>query len=329
MSHLLRGHYAPIVLSVCLVMLLLGPSAPFAQVIDDFEQSDFDVDTVAATTAPSFDNMSVTQGIHCIAPVREVRIDSAAGGIASAGLHVGLVDDEVATVMPSEGARLEFSYLLPVPLDITFGGLVNRVEVILTVGLPDATLELILVETADNWQQRDIVISGPGTYTFMLEDFAGPDLTMISEVHVNLVTTREGDYHIADIRLRETGTEDTGYTVVTPLVEAPSVEPVQVLVSVPSEDGAALVDAHLINLSVLGSESLPIPGDVIPVEVLIAESGEGTGMPGRRANVSVKSIPGKADHGDGAFDMHVGVEPVDYYPTIPNMPMLMMVAGDP
>ena len=205
----------------------------------------------------------------------------------------------------------------------------DRVEVILTVGLPDATLELILVETADNWQQRDIVISGAGTYTFMLEDFAGPDLTMISEVHVNLVTTREGDYHIADIRLRETGTEDTGYTVVTPLVEAPSVEPVQVLISVPSEDGAALVNAHLINLSVLGSETLPIPGDVIPVEVRMTESGEGTGMPGRRANVSVESIPGKADHGDGAFDMHVGVEPVDYYPTIPNMPMLMMVAGDP
>jgi len=239
-----------------------------------------------------------------------------------------LADDEVATVMPQEGARLEFDYLLPAPMDITFGGSTNRIEIVMTVGLPDATLEVILVETSDNWAQRDIVITGPGTYTFMLADFVGPDLTQISEVHVNLETTREGDYHIADIRLAETGTEDMGFTTVTPIITGPSPEPVQFSVRGITDDSQD--KAHLLDLSVLTSESFDIPIQIIPVEIRATDSGEGTRMPGRRAAVSVESIvPTKADHREVAIDMHIGVEPEDLYPTIPNMPMLMMVASDP
>jgi len=170
-----------------------------AILIDNFEEGPF---SLQASPGASDSGSQAVSVAGAIASPRQVWITSNAD-FCSADLSVSSsADDEVQMVMGEGGGLFRTAYEAG-QVDLTGGGLFNRLDVELTVAVAagDVHVELIDVTGLANTVSRHV--NGPGTLVFPFLDFPTVDLTRIQDIVVTLDTPSQGDYHLTDIRVTE------------------------------------------------------------------------------------------------------------------------------
>lgn len=187
-----------------LASLVLATDAA-ALLIDNFEEGPF---SLAASPGGSDSGSQVVSAAGAIASPRQVSITSN-GDFCTADLSVSATtDDEVQMVMGRDGGLFRTVYS-PGQVDLTGGGVFNRLDVDFTVAVAAGVVRVELIDITGLGNTVNRTVGGPGKLIFPFADFPTVDLTRIQDIVVTLDTPSAGDYHLTDIRVTESPDQGT------------------------------------------------------------------------------------------------------------------------
>jgi hypothetical protein len=187
----------------------LAAAAPASALnpIDDMEIGFFSLLTSPNNTC-AFDTL-ILNGYepHCISQVRTVALCGFGDLSCAAYLDVGSQLDDMIRFFPGGNDEdfLRLKYDWGFPRTLTYGGVLNRIEVDLRGGVPSGRIALVIADPGGtDYVVRDA--ESPGILTFPLSEFTGVDVNMATWIQVDVASNGvEGAFQIADIRLRGDG----------------------------------------------------------------------------------------------------------------------------
>jgi len=189
----------PIALASGLLAASLAAPACAQPVIDDFETGSFQM------TATPLDSASqvVSAPAHAVSPMREVELRTwSGGGLASTALlQAGVLpDDQVRVTFGTFGGDAIFRYVPSAPIDLTAGGLNDRVEIAFSAITTGSTLDLSIWDDAGGTGGAASALQ-VGANEFTFQQFLGVDLTRVSRIEARLQRSGSGGtYDLRDIR---------------------------------------------------------------------------------------------------------------------------------
>lgn len=304
--------------TVALALGALASGALAQTVIDDFETGTQHLAGVAGGFTSS--TASVSAPAHAMAAFRKVGLQTlvAGGPVATADLDAWTAgDDQMRISFPIGGGSAYLTYEPASPVDLTAGGLHDRVVVDFSASTVGGTLVLMVFDSFGGHAAHSMPTSG-GAHVFSFLQLMGADLTHITTLQVELHQTAWSQYDLRDIRAMRPAASWLRFDTPAATRAGPPypLPPFEYLVTnaVPSD----LQRAHLLNAFRTAT------GGVAGVAMTAMDSG-GDMAAGRMGIVQAAwNEPGQPYASTG-FDMRVdmsalsGVEPTPFLPALPSV----------
>ena len=203
-----------IALTTFAVVTMTSPAAALIP-IDDFE-----IDSFTLLSSRSNNCVFDTLGLsgyepHVISPSRRVAVCGVGQQLSAVQLDAGSQIDDRLRFFPGGNPTdfLRITYDWGYPRTLTYGGVLNRIEVDLKVGVPGGTVTIWIGDASGSaFVVEDASV--PGVLTYPLSDFPGVDVNLATRIHVDVESSgQQGYFEIADIRLRGDGYWGVAQTV--------------------------------------------------------------------------------------------------------------------
>ena len=278
-------------LAVILLLTVVAGTPCSAMVIDNFEDGAFSLMTNSVISG----SQAVTPGLHCVANTRYVGLGSSSAAITIfSQLDVAslALDHEMQCVFTG-GGRLELEYL-PNPTDLTAGGILGRLDIMVSAVDPaNFDVQLELEDLGGTTEAKTQVIPGVGVSAFFLSDFPGIDPTQIVGIKIVFSTNNQGDLHVSDIRMRKVAAAVVSMDAHFVSVSGPPYPTqalqfdayVSSLPPSPVTPPDPAVPVELLGLSLAAAQDFSTPPNPIMIEFKAADSGGGFGVPGAVAKL--------------------------------------------
>jgi FlgD Ig-like domain len=197
------------ILTVITLVAAVAAAAPAAALnpIDDFEIGSFALWTSRNNNCVSDTMLLSWYEPHVISQVRIVTVCGIGDEPCTSRLTAGSqVDDAIlftAGGNPTDFLRINYNW--GYPRTLTYGGVLNRIELDLKQGLPGGTIAIAIWDASGaDYVVRDA--SAPGILTFPLSEFESVDVNAAMRIEVDIESSYEaGAFQVADIRLRGDG----------------------------------------------------------------------------------------------------------------------------
>jgi hypothetical protein len=313
----MRALFRPILIGA-LASSMLAPAAGADPVVDDFETGTFHL--VASSGAQASGSYSVASPAHALAGLRQVTLHAFGAGTLPSEAELNAwtrADDELRLTFGPLGGAAMLTYEPPAPVDLTDGGLNDRVEVSISASTVGGTVLVALYDDVGGWGAHGVSASA-GANVFDFANTPAVDVTHITKVVVQISHPGASAYDVRDVRAMRANATWLRFAVPTETVVGPPYPLAPLAYAMTNAEPSDIQRLRLMNATGVAS------GAAAGIAVTGMDSGEGA-EPGYTgvAHAAWNEIgrPFESTHFDLRVDISAlsGVDPEPFLPALPEI----------